>query len=139
MTVSDEQIAAGVNEMLNAKARTPREKVRAILEAALSASPIEAAGQDMVMVPRSLDEWSEEHGDVVWWCWDAKTGWLGEPPYIGSPLDAGQTIEIELRSNQGEFIHQHQVGGWPGYHTHWTPRPAIPQPPFLKGASNAGK
>lgn len=50
-----------------------------------------------------LDEWHEDMGDCVWWCWhDGR--WLGEPAMIGNPLDSA----------------------WPGYHTHFTPHPAFP-------------
>jgi hypothetical protein len=42
---------------------------------------------------RSLDEWHEDHGTVLWW-----TLPICEPPYVGAPLDSD----------------------WPGYHTHWT-------------------
>ncbi|MDH2334266.1 hypothetical protein [Paenibacillus polymyxa] len=45
-------------------------------------------------VPRPIDEWGEDHGDVLWWEFP-----IVEPPYCGTPLDAD----------------------WPDYHTHWTP------------------
>ena len=53
--------------------------------------------------PRTLEEWHEDCGDVLWWKFP-----IEEPPYVGSPLDMA----------------------WPGYHTHWTliPMP-LPQPP----------
>ncbi|MEK5085887.1 hypothetical protein MKY98_02910 [Paenibacillus sp. FSL M8-0228] len=44
--------------------------------------------------PRTLDEWGEDYGDVLWWKFP-----IDEPPYCGTPLDAD----------------------WPDYHTHWTP------------------
>ena len=50
---------------------------------------------------RSLEEWHEDIGDVLWWKFP-----IEEPPYVGSPLDEK----------------------WPAYHTHWTPI-VIPQPP----------
>lgn len=50
---------------------------------------------------RPLEEWGEDHGDVLWWKFP-----IEEPPYVGSPLDAN----------------------WPAYHTHWTPI-VMPQPP----------
>lgn len=48
---------------------------------------------------RTLAEWHEGWGPVVWWRFPAE-----EPCYIGSPLDKD----------------------WPGYHTHWTPHPPVP-------------
>lgn len=53
---------------------------------------------------------------------------LGEPPYVGSPNDLGHTVEahVELRkfngNVKGEPIRM-MLGGWPGYHTHFTPLP----------------
>lgn len=47
-------------------------------------------------MPRPLEDWGEDYGDVLWWKFP-----IEEPPYVGSPLD------------------EH----WPGYHTHWTPIP----------------
>lgn len=69
-----------------------------------------------------LDEWHEDIGVVLWWTFPIR-----EAPYCGTPLDLGQTVEVEVRMNA---IHPHlsrfQVGGWPGYHTHWTPLPDAP-------------
>lgn len=74
--------------------------------------------------PRPLEEWHEDHGDVVWWTWrDGQ--WLGEPAYIGSPLDLGRTYPVVI----GDVEMQVTLGGWPGYHTHWTPHPAFPPSP----------
>ncbi|MEC0169745.1 hypothetical protein [Paenibacillus graminis] len=52
---------------------------------------------------RSIDDWHEDYGDVLWWTFP-----IQEPPYCGSPLDSN----------------------WPDYHTHWTPLviPAAPAP-----------
>ena len=61
---------------------------------------------------RPLDEWHEDYGSVVWWCWHDGE-WLGEPAYIGSPLS----------------------DDWPDYHTHWTPHPDFPEPPVLASGS----
>lgn len=83
------------------------------------------------MKAKPLEDWNEEIGDVVWWAWDAdKEEWLGEPAYIGTPLDLGQTVEVIFHSNLGEFVNSHLVGGWPGYHTHWTPHPNQPELPL---------
>lgn len=53
---------------------------------------------------RTLEEWHEDFGDVLWWTFP-----IEEPPYCGSPLDLD----------------------WPDYHTHWTPL-IIPEAPAPK-------
>ncbi|WP_136617015.1 MULTISPECIES: hypothetical protein [Mesorhizobium] len=65
-------------------------------------------------VLRPADEWSEEDGPVLWWRFP-----IAEAPYVGSPLDCGQTVEVELRAHGVEKLMRANVGGWPGYHTHW--------------------
>lgn len=76
------------------------------------------------MKARPLEEWTEDDGDVVWWTWDPEDQcWLGEPAYIGSPLDCGRNIAVTVDGQ--DFIAT--VGGWPGYHTHWTPHPDFPE------------
>lgn len=52
---------------------------------------------------RPLEEWQEDMGDCVWWCWE-EGAWLGEAAWIGSPIDSD----------------------WPNYHTHFTPHPDFP-------------
>lgn len=75
---------------------------------------IRALSAELVQGARTLEEWHEDHGNVVWWAWDNdRKGWLGEPAYIGKPLDSD----------------------WPDYHTHWTPHPAFPAAP----TTEAGK
>lgn len=49
--------------------------------------------------PRHIDDWHEEHGDVLWWRFP-----VIEPPYLGSPLSEN----------------------WPGDYTYWTPL-AVPE------------
>jgi hypothetical protein len=75
---------------------------------------------------RPLAEWNEGHGDVLWWRFPVE-----EAPWIGRPDDLGQTVE--LHAGQGAhketLLFRGCVGGWPGYHTHWTPLPAIPPAP----------
>ena len=51
-------------------------------------------------IARTLAEWHEDCGPVVWWRFQ-----VDEPAWIGTPLDAD----------------------WPGYHTHWTPHPPVPE------------
>lgn len=73
-----------------------------------------------------LCDWHEDMGDVVWWCW-RDDAWLGEPAYIGSPLNLGYTVECHTQAQNGSApAARFMVGGWPGYHTHWTPHPAFP-------------
>lgn len=79
------------------------EEARAALEAPL---PQEGWQTPEGYMLRTLAEWHEDDGFVVWWA--LKNGrWLGEPAYIGSPL----------------------CDDWPDYHTHWTPHPAFPPLP----------
>lgn len=70
--------------------------------------------------PRPLSEWTEEDGEVLWWKFP-----VDEPPFVGSPRILGQVVEI--RTHQG-VIAKGLVGGWPGYHTHWTPIPIPAEP-----------
>lgn len=74
---------------------------------------------------RTIDEWHEDDGSVCWWALDENGQWLGEPAYIGSPLDLGRAYSLSI--GEHEFVAT--LGGWPGYHTHWTPHPALPTPP----------
>lgn len=69
------------------------------------------------MKARPLSEWYEEIGPVLWWIFP-----ITEPPYVGTPLDCGKAVGITVQpscENPKEFVVD--VGGWPGYHTHWTP------------------
>jgi hypothetical protein len=62
--------------------------------------------------------WHEDLGDVLWWKFPVE-----EAPYVGTPNDLGHTVELHGR---GGLLARVDVGGWPGYHTHWTP---LPRPP----------
>ena len=68
------------------------------------------------MKANKLEDWNEEIGSVLWWKFP-----IEEPPYIGTPLDYGQTVEVTISYFDGGQTIRHFVGGWPGYHTHWTP------------------
>jgi hypothetical protein len=82
-----------------------------------------------ILTPRTLDEWSEEIGDVLWWCW-SDGDWIGESPYVGSPNDLGYTVECHTHAQNGANpAARFYVAGWPGYHTHWTPMIPRPKPP----------
>lgn len=89
--------------------------------------PLKQLGHRVTMpaFPRPLDEWNEDYGDVVWWTLAENGQWLGEPAYIGSPLDLGRTILATVDNQEMTCT----VGGWPGYHTHWTPHPDFPPLP----------
>lgn len=70
-----------------------------------------------------LDEWNESCGDVMWWTFPVE-----EAPYVGSPLDTGLVVEVSVAIVNGGKKMTQMVGGWPGYHTHWTPLPEAPTP-----------
>lgn len=70
--------------------------------------------------PRPASEWHEGLGDVLWWRFP-----IEEPPYVGSPRDVGLTVEIH--APQG-VVARGDVGGWPDYHTHFTPIPTPQEP-----------
>lgn len=57
---------------------------------------------DLPSLARPLEEWHEDMGPQLWWCFP-----VNEPPYVGSPLDTD----------------------WPCYHTHFTPL-VVPAPPL---------
>lgn len=80
--------------------------------------------------PKTLDEWHEDVGDVVWWALGPDGKWLGEPAYIGSPLDLGRDVRWTVEDQEFTVT----LGGWPGYHTHWTPHPPFPPLPSEKEA-----
>jgi len=74
---------------------------------------------------RTLAEWHEDHGPVLWWRFP-----IEEPPYVGTPLDRGHTVELHTQDSPTPRIATRtSIGGWPGYHTHWTPLPPLPIPP----------
>jgi len=76
------------------------------------------------MKPRPESEWSESDGDVLWWKFP-----VTEAPWVGTPLDLGRPIEITIRDSVRDYTYTQSFGGWPGYHTHWTPLPEIPEQP----------
>lgn len=74
-----------------------------------------------------LAEWYEEIGPVLWWKFP-----IEEPPYCGTPNDLGYDVLAEttvatFRREESRSVN-FMVGGWPGYHTHWTPI-QIPEEP----------
>jgi hypothetical protein len=76
-------------------------------------------------VARPLSEWNEEDGDVVWWFFP-----MTEAPWIGTPNSLGHTVELHTQDGlEPRICARATIGGWPGYHTHWTPLPPIPRDP----------
>lgn len=77
--------------------------------------------------PRPIAEYHEDMGPVLWWKFP-----IEEPPYVGSFGSLGYTVEAELVLRKDRKQHKREVrmmvGGWPGYHTHWTPLPKVKQP-----------
>lgn len=67
------------------------------------------------IIARPAEEWHEDIGDVLWWIFPVK-----EPPYVGSPLDLPETIQITAYGGNDDQKMCVKVGGWPGYHTHFT-------------------
>jgi hypothetical protein len=62
---------------------------------------------------RHWSDWHEDYGPVLWWLWP-----IEQPPYVGSPLDLGFTVEIDVAANSscGGYAggtHRMRVGGWP--------------------------
>ena len=68
------------------------------------------------MKARPISEYHEDMGPVLWWKFP-----VDEPPYVGSPLDSGLPVETTIRDSVRDYTYTHFHGGWPGYHTHFTP------------------
>lgn len=77
-----------------------------------------------LLQPRPFDQWHEDMGSVLWFFAP-----ITEPPYVGTPLDLGRTmlVEITIGFEHVELPAQ-QVGGWPWQQEDepqlwWTPLP----------------
>lgn len=75
------------------------------------------------LLPES--EYHEDMGDVLWWF--VEDGQINEPPYCGSPNDLGNTVELHTNDLPGRDTMKARinVGGWPGYHTHFSLLPRV--------------
>ena len=91
---------------------------------------------DALLIPRHIDEWHEDLHDVIWWTYP-----INEPPYIGSPLSCGHTVEMRhYIGGEGEVkTVSTNVGGWPGYHEWWTPLPTNDQMALIQSRIEAAK
>lgn len=69
----------------------------------------------MTTKPRPASEYHEDMGPVLWWAFPIK-----EPPYCGMPNDLGHAVEVTVQANGVDKMMRVFVGGWPGYHTHFT-------------------
>lgn len=130
-----DMLGAGETELTRCWANL--EKIRAKQAAKPKHSPLPehaTLSQDSVVEARPLDEWHEDFGSVVWWTLDQTGRWLGEPAYIGTPLDLGRTILVTVDGQEMTCT----VGGWPDYHTHWTPHPDYPRLPTQPIEGQAG-
>lgn len=85
----------------------------AIRSAAARLGVAAQAAPAVPLLARALAEWHEDDGPVMWWAWNGHE-WAGEPAWCGQPDDSD----------------------WPGYHTHWTPHPAMPAALTTQGASD---
>lgn len=71
---------------------------------------------------RPAREYHEDMGPVLWWTFP-----INEPPYVGTPNDLGSLVIVEMQGaravdrNRSLPSMRGFVGGWPGYHTHFTP------------------
>lgn len=91
--------------------------VAALVQMPKWCSPCEAQqGVDaffQARTPRPFHEWQEDNGPALWWLWP-----IEQAPYVGSPLDCGHTVEVEInlgasdgRREKGKM--RMDVGGWP--------------------------
>jgi hypothetical protein len=89
---------------------------------------------DKLRKPRPRSEYREEMGDVLWWRFP-----IEEAPYCGNPNDLGMTVEMRhyVGGNGDIKTVRTDVGGWPGYHTHWTPLPTPETPHDVQALPDA--
>lgn len=74
--------------------------------------------------PRPFCDWHEDHGPVLWWMIP-----ISEAPYVGSPLDCGRNMSVEIYIGREQFEWTgSSTGGWPfdaddERRLWWTPLP----------------
>lgn len=58
---------------------------------------------------RPFADWHEDDGDVMWWRFP-----IEEPPFVGTPLDLGRTMVVEVMIGREHFEFPAQnTAGWP--------------------------
>lgn len=80
--------------------------------------------RDEMPIARPLSEWHEDMGDMLWWKFP-----ITESPYVGNPLDLGRAVKMTIQDSVRDYSYTEHIGGWPGYHTHFTPLPPSPKEP----------
>lgn len=113
-------------------------KVRATKPRAGNATDLQpsAVPNPLSQIARPASEYHEDMGDVLWWY--VKNGQIVEAPYVGTPNTLGFEVAMEVELAVGTYRKIHapktikkriMVGGWPGYHTHFTHivEPIIPK------------
>lgn len=87
----------------------------------------EKVGNEALFCPRPISEYHEDMGPVLWWKFP-----IDEPPYVGTPMDLGHTVEVSVQAVGVDKMMRANVGAWPGYHTHFTPLPKVSAPPGMR-------
>jgi len=129
MQVTDEMVRVAAGAMSDKRAELQNLPLARIYED-LSKAALTAALAAMWRL-RPAAEWRQDMGDVLWWKLP-----ITEAPYVGSPIDLGVTVEAhtklmtQVNQSEAPAIARFNVGGWPGYHTHFMP---LPVPPSLEG------
>lgn len=104
--------------LLDSTHPTEKEDVRRSLARQLQAAEAKLAE---LYVVRSLEEWTEEDGPVLWWKFP-----VTEAPWVGTPHDLGLATRVLVDNVLKTPLDvEINIGGWPGYHTHWTRLPKI--------------
>ncbi|MDO7841119.1 hypothetical protein [Sphingomonas immobilis] len=68
----------------------------------------------MSTLPRPLEDWHEDCGDVLWWLWP-----IEQAPWVGTPLDLGLAVSFDLTVQIGRDLYEVEpkavgdTGGWP--------------------------
>lgn len=118
-------------QMMQAEIDTLRERRDDLLRAnnAFEARAREAERAVKAMTTlRPASEYHEDMGPVLWWKLP-----ITEPPYVGSPNDLGYEAvgTLDMSASDGTKITataRGDIGGWPGYHTHFSPLPMVSLP-----------